>query len=438
MRSTATVAMFVLLVSVLSPEAASAQKVKKLYLEPIDVTPPPIASNKSVKYDYDIVYVRTPRPGGTQQTKWTEVFHPAQMDAGGDLMLLHPDGSEEVLIKAGESESITDPFVSFDGKSVYYAKFHDLSKYAGRRLPVAGSDIYKIHIASRKIVRLTHQKFTPNTGAADWSEDYRKPKPGKTHLPYGVFNLGPCPLPGGKIIFTSNRNAFRPPKDYSSPCLQLFVMDDDGANVEMIGHLNIGSALHPTILRDGRVMFTSFESQGLRDQRLWGVWTIHPDGTNWGPLVSSFKGPNAFHFMTQISDGHIIIEEYYNLNNSGFGTYLRLPENPAKGYAAFGPGNPRDDRNPPLRVGRHSNGKPRLTRMPFAPQGLEMLTRFVHGSDGPAGPSVIDKKDSPAVGKFTHPSAAPDNHLLTIWSPGPANHQYKYYPAIDGGIYIFR
>src|SRR5262249_669080 len=56
--------------------------------------------------------------------------------------------------------------------------------------------------------------------------------------------------------------------------------------------------------------------------------------------------------------------------------------------------------------------------------------------DGPAGPSILGDKDSPAVGKFTHPSGAPDNHLLTIWSPGPVNHQYPHVPQIDGGIYL--
>ena len=50
---------------------------------------------------------------------------------------------------------------------------------------------------------------------------------------------------------------------------------------------------------------------------------------------------------------------------------------------------------------------------------------------------LADKK-SPAVGKVTHPSGAPDNHLLTIYSPGPANHQYKYLPQIDGGIYLLK
>ena len=41
-------------------------------------------------------------------------------------------------------------------------------------------------------------------------------------------------------------------------------MEDDGQNVEMIGHLNVGCALHPVVLKDGRVMFSSFEGQGLR------------------------------------------------------------------------------------------------------------------------------------------------------------------------------
>ncbi len=43
-------------------------------------------------------------------------------------------------------------------------------------------------------------------------------------------------------------------------------MDEDGANVTPIAPMNIGSALHPTPLRDGRLMFThATRRQGLRD-----------------------------------------------------------------------------------------------------------------------------------------------------------------------------
>ena len=47
------------------------------------------------------------------------------MDPGADLMLLHPDGTEEVLVGGGQG-SVTDPMVSFDGEWVYYSLFHDL------------------------------------------------------------------------------------------------------------------------------------------------------------------------------------------------------------------------------------------------------------------------------------------------------------------------
>jgi len=109
---------------------------------------------------YDIVYVRQPRFGDNTNTMWPEVFHPARLDAGADLMLLHPDGSEELLV-AGGNGSVTDPFISFDGKSCYYVFFPDLraSQLNSQRenLPYAGCDIYRIHLRTRAIQRLTFQ-----------------------------------------------------------------------------------------------------------------------------------------------------------------------------------------------------------------------------------------------------------------------------------------
>jgi hypothetical protein len=261
-------------------------------------------------------------------------------------------------------------------------------------------------------------------------------------------------LPGGKVMFTSNRNGFAPTKDYQffaatkpytpTTTLQLFVMDDDGSNVELVGHLNINSALHPTILKDGRVMFTSFETQGLRDMRGWAIWTIHPDGTNWGPLVSALgqSGETARHFMTQLSDGQIVYEEYYFQHNLGFGTYYKMAPQAPQGEAFFGPAFNNDPRNLPYtNLGRVN---PYFVRVPFTPHGLEELTPFAHFFNAPA--SRADAKDphSSYLGKVTHPSGAPDNHLLTVWSPGPVHgvapggpHYFKK-PAIDSGIYLIK
>lgn len=412
----------------------------KRYPGAIDLRVPHVSTDRSVTYDYDIVYVRTPRKGDELGSKWAEIAHPVTMDPGGDLMLLHPDGSEEVLVRGGPG-AVTDPMMSLDGQWVFYSRIHDLKTNWAGRYPKSGADIYKLHLKTRNIVRLTHQRFTPNTGAADWSSDIVSRQPKKTYLDYGVFNMGACPLPGKRIVFTSNRDAFRPPK-HNGPTLQLFVMDDDGKNVECIGHLNIGMALHPVVLKDGRIIFSSMESQGLRSSILWGLWSIHPDGTNWGPVISAFDtggAPNAFHFQSQLSDGSLIAEEYYNLNNSGFGSYLKLPPTVAADNPAFGPGYLADARNGPLRFGRFYNSKPKLYRLPFSPYGVQSFTRFANNGEGPSDRSVLGKKDSPHVGKFTHPAAAPDNHLLTVYTPGPANHQNGLKkPSIDGGLYLIK
>ncbi len=75
---------------------------------------------------WDIVYVRQARFGDSQNTTWPEVGHPAEIDPGADLMLLHPDGSEEVLVDAGNG-AVTDPVVSFDAQWIYYSFFPDMS-----------------------------------------------------------------------------------------------------------------------------------------------------------------------------------------------------------------------------------------------------------------------------------------------------------------------
>jgi len=386
---------------------------------------------------YDIIYARQPRFGDNTNSLWPEVFHPARMDAGADLMLLHPDGSEEQLV-AGGLGSVTDPFLSFDAQWCYYALFPNLQRAQlnsqRNDLPNAGSDIYRIHLTSRQIQRLTFQEFTPNTGAGNWhSNNPVNPPSQYNRLGYGILNLGPCPLPGAKIAFVSNRNAYTPPQSFTAPTLQLFVMDDDGENITFIAPLNIGSALHPTPLQDGRLMFSSYESQALRDERLWGIWAIQPDGQSWGPIISAFRSPQAFHFMTQLGNGDVVVVDYYNLNNNGFGALYRIPPapiypNPAF-HSAFASNNPA--------IAQTVGGGFRYDfTMPFTPRGMYSIVPFTHGEDeaAPIGSNGV------RVGKFTHPSAAPDNDLLVVWSPGPANdlNRPTTLPYYDAGLYLIR
>ncbi|MCH9648696.1 MAG: hypothetical protein K0U98_10690 [Deltaproteobacteria bacterium] len=386
--------------------------------------------------DYDIAYVRQARLGDNANTLWPEIFHPARLEMGADLMLLHPDGSEEVLVDC-QTCSVTDPYVSFDGAWIYYSLFYDLrpERLNSQRgdLPLDGADIFRIHVQNRQVEQLTFGEFTPNTGAGHWDETNPVDPPSEfNRLGYGILNLGPCPVPGGKIAFTSNRNGFDPPKGFTNPTLQLYVMDEDGSNITPIAPMSINSALHPTILKDGRLMFSSYESQGLRDRRLWGIWSIYPDGREWAPVVSAFRAPQAFHFMTQLSGEDLITVDYYNLNNNGFGALYRFPVRPPSGtppfHSAFLEDNPFIDQT----VGQ---GFPFPFRMPFTPWGMYSITPFTHGSDEAA---PIGTDGQTRVGKFTHPSAAPAGDLLAVWTPGPANdlNRPTPLPYYDGGLYL--
>jgi hypothetical protein len=370
-----------------------------------------------VRYDYPIVYVRAPRPYRFESLNHLNQAGLHQTSpAGAELRILRPDGRDESLVPVGERESITDPVVSFDGQWVYYAKFHEIGDnvhaHMARIQSRRGADIYKVHVATRKIVRLTHQQATPNTGAVP---DGLKVQ--ETH-PTGVHNLGPCPVPGGKLVFVSDRNGYRGVQEQTQGALQLFVMDEDGGNVEQLGYLNLGGALHPVVLTDGRVMFSSLETQGLRSGERWGIWAIHPDGTRWNPLTSALGSPpgQAVHFQAQLSDGSIVVASYYQTGSTdGFGTYWKFPVQAPDGRPPFEPG-----------------------ARQFQPAGMVPLTLFASNRD--ERPNGWRNKRDPSIteiGLVTHPAPAPDNHLLTTWSL-PWAAQDQSLSEYDAGIYLLK
>ncbi len=403
---------------------AEAEPLKQVRQGPFLVDPPPVASDPTIQFDYPIVYIRAPR-NPDDLPEIANTHPPTTMPPGSELVLLQPDGKEEVLVPASDTEAITDPYVSFDGEWVYFVKLHHVVAKKSHDQS-GGSDIFKIHVPSRKVVQLTQQGFTPNTGAVDPAK--KPPMNGR-----GVYNLGPCPVPGGKLAFTSDRNGFKAaPGGTGHPLAQqLFIMDDDGSNVETIGHLNLGGILHPVILKDGRIIFTTNETQGLRGGYFfWGVWSIHPDGTNWNPVVSAYDG-DVFHFYSQLSDESLVFNNYYPGGvTRGFGTYHKMPAKAPDGEPSFGPANTNDKRN---RTG------PTIGSLAFKPHGFESLTLFA---------TKDDVRPNAGFGKVTHPSGAPDNHLLTCWAlcamkadtekPIDAFSNPRPKENFDSGIYLLK
>jgi hypothetical protein len=61
--------------------SARGQDQEPLFLDPLDVKVPHIASDKSVAYDYDIVYVRAQRAGDDIHKRfYTDIATPVTMD----------------------------------------------------------------------------------------------------------------------------------------------------------------------------------------------------------------------------------------------------------------------------------------------------------------------------------------------------------------------
>lgn len=102
-----------LLLVLLLPLVALRAEDEPLFTQKLNVNPSPIKEDPSVKYDYDIVYVRAKRAGDkTHKRFYTDFSQPVTMEPGADLMLLHPDGSEELLVEGGRVRSPTRSFRS--------------------------------------------------------------------------------------------------------------------------------------------------------------------------------------------------------------------------------------------------------------------------------------------------------------------------------------
>jgi hypothetical protein len=404
---------------------------------------------------YDLLYVRAPYFGPGPQGRnsvWPDTVRPLAPDAGAQLMLLKRDGSREVLFPLeryrGQIDtprgtplaagSVADPSVSFDGRQVLFTWYHDLTRVndqrgsAGAYLSLAGADLYRLDLTTRLLTRLTTQTLTPNTGNG---ARFTAGAAGSNHPRIGVFNTGGTWAPDGRIVFTSSRNDFLPPKAMTSGqrVLQLFAMSDDGANAELIGHLNLAMALHPQALLDGRIAFSSWEEQGLCDPRQFPLWVIGPDGRGWTGL-SGFSEPFlVHHFMTQMPDGDLVVTRYYNLNNNGFGDLVRYPLNPP-GPDFGSPDADLTDDSGASAMPFQRTGQIRLTPFttpddfPAPCPGWESAPYSSAGSEGPPPCAGPERR-----GKFTHPAAAPSSvgdpgkaDLLAVYAAGPANHNGIY------------
>jgi hypothetical protein len=362
---------------------------------------------------FPIITVESPRIDPTPTTYFPEVFN-AAVHPPSKLLRVALDGAQDYLL-AGGTDALMDPVMSLDGKWVFFTHLRQIPNGYGQMKPQ--SDIYRIRLSDKKVVRLTEQNWEAPAMVTNPNADY----------PYqSVCNMHPCHHPSGKLVFVSNRGGYGPPKGFTAPGLRLYVMDDDLSetpgesrrNVTCIGHLNVSSAMHPVLMTNGDIMFSSHESQGLRDEIQWGLWKIKVDGRAWGPIFSAFNYGASFHFHTQLSDSTIVSNIYYIQNNfGGFGSCVGAPLDTTPGLPAFLSPNPLD--NPPIGMLAGDVG------WRFSTMRRDMYA---------VTPNMPATDVASSQGKVNHPKGAPGNTLLCTYSPGGVNALAGQYPHCKVGL----
>jgi hypothetical protein len=407
--------------------------------------PDAFAAPADVGIDYDIVYVRYPRNGDAFNLEMPMGELPDLIERGADLVLLHPDGSEVVLVGCRDTSgwasyvaesgdvtgagvpaaswpacSVQDPVVSYDGNWVYYAKYVNVNA-ASNDLK---TDAYIFKMRLRGAGAFQEIQLT-NGGTRFTNDAYGGHSFPADDVPYGVRDLGPAVLPNGDIVFTSTRSGLVPPRTGTNRNInpphrlmvsQLYRMSDhDGStpnkNLRVIGHSSMHLVQHPTVLHDGRLLFANWDDVGVKMKySMLTLYLAHPDGSD----ITMFMEPFDYHkrldhFPTQLANGDAVSVSYYVGSSWGFGVLFRSPT------AGYTPEFQLDD----MPDQDHYR--------PFARRGTVNMTPHTNGTDKGA------PNDS---GRYSTPTAAPDNGMLVAYSPGPVDPNDGGPPMVNSGIYL--
>ena len=183
---------------------------------------------------------------------------------GGQLCVLCLKSGKVTNLVPSLSEGVYGSFdLSFDASRVVFA--YKASKYTGYR-------IYEVGIDGGHLKQLT---FSPD------DEDAISSKYGLFDLYRGTEDLDPCYLPDGGIAFISTRcrhSTLCDAADFLTTTV-MYRMDGDGSNMKQLSNGAL-SENTPTVLPDGRIMYTRWEYVDKGAVAVKCLWSMLPDGSN--------------------------------------------------------------------------------------------------------------------------------------------------------------
>ncbi|MBT3202613.1 MAG: hypothetical protein HN350_22155, partial [Phycisphaerales bacterium] len=192
------------------------------------------------------------------------------MRLGQNLYILksdEPGGKVTPLTKFTDGY-VADCEVSWDGKRIIFARRLNGDRRNYRQAPYVKAALKKAG------VRRFGGKDDPWWHIWEINADGS----GLRQLTFGPYHdVAPAYLPDGRIIFSSTRLGMRD-EYHGYPSPGLTVMNTDGSDIHCIG-FNLGGDRDPSILPDGRVVFSRLDIFYSRLKTEVTVQAIFPDGT---------------------------------------------------------------------------------------------------------------------------------------------------------------
>ena len=209
--------------------------------------------------------------------------------------------------------------LSFDAKRV---------AFAWKKGPQDGYRIYEVDLDPSTGLRaggsVLRQLTFPQADEAELERVYRL----DAGYHHGTDDLCPCYLPDGGIVFISTRCQYSILCDGSDTFTTtvLYRMDGDGKNLTRLSNSSV-SETGPSLLPDGRVLYTRWEYVDKGAVSVKGLWAMRPDGTASAEVFgNNIALPPTLNFGRAIPGmlhGYAVMGVPHYPNNN-VGTVLRL------------------------------------------------------------------------------------------------------------------
>ena len=194
---------------------------------------------------------------------YTEFINSRWTPGGGLCVLDVKTGSVRELVPELSSGVFERYDLSFDAKRVVFA---------WKKGPQDGYRIYEVSTDGTGLSQLTF----PQPDDAELVCKYRV----DPNYHHGTDDLCPCYLPDGGIVFVSTRCQYGilcdAPDNFTTTVL--YRMDGNGKGLTKLSNSSV-SETGPSILPDGRVLYTRWEYVDKGAVSVKGLWAMRPDGT---------------------------------------------------------------------------------------------------------------------------------------------------------------